>query len=54
LELEEQNALLLQAIKKSHAGWRYDSDYWKVVNKIEKGKNLKKDEFDVIHQILFQ
>jgi hypothetical protein len=50
---EEQNTLLLRTIQQKHERWKYDREFAKIVTKMEKGKNLKKKEFDKIHWFIW-
>jgi hypothetical protein len=36
-----------------HERWKYDREFAKIVTKMEKGKNLKKKEFDKIHWFIW-
>jgi hypothetical protein len=53
VQVEEQNALFLRTILQNRAGWKYDKEFAKIVTKMEKGKNLKKKEFDKIHWLIW-
>jgi len=53
VQLEEQNALFLRTILLNRERWKYDREFAKIVTKMEKGKNLKKKEFDKIHWFIW-
>lgn len=53
MQLEEQNALFLRTILLNRERWKYDREFAKIVTKMEKGKNLKKKEFDKIHWFIW-
>jgi hypothetical protein len=49
----EQNSLVLKAIIDNYQDWRYDKEFSKIVEKMKKGKKLKKKEFTKIHWFLW-
>jgi hypothetical protein len=51
---EPQNATFLETIRKTRATWENDKELAKIVKKMEKGKNLKKKEFDKVHWALWE
>jgi len=53
MQLKEQNTLLLRTILQNRERWKYDKEFDKIVTKMEKGKNLKKKEFDKIHWLIW-
>jgi hypothetical protein len=53
MQLKEQNMLLLKTIQQKHERWKHDKEFAKIVTKMEKGKNLKKKEFDKIHWFIW-
>jgi len=53
MQLKEQNTLFLRTILQNRERWKYDKEFDKIVTKIEKGKNLKKKEFDKIHWLIW-
>ncbi len=46
---EPANLKLLRAVEKTHILWNNEKQYTKIVQKMKKGKNLKKKEFDKVH-----
>ncbi len=50
----QENILFLNALKKTRTTWAKDKDFCKIVEKMEKGKNLKKKEFAKIHWFLWE
>jgi len=52
--IAEQNALVLKAVIKNRKDWQYDKDFSKIVEKMKKGKKLKKKEFSKIHWFLWE
>ena len=53
MQLEEQNVLLLRAVLQNREHWKYDKEIRKIVEKMQKGKNLKKNEFSKIHWLIW-
>jgi hypothetical protein len=54
MQLEQQNALFLETIKRNYPNWEREKEFSKIVKKIERGKNLKKKEFAKIHWFLWE
>jgi len=54
MHFAEQNALVLNALMKDRKYWRHDKEFLKIVEKMKKGKNLKKKEFSKIHWFLWE
>ena len=54
MQLEQQNARFLEAVIGIRSSWEHDKEFTKIVKKMEKGKNLKKNEFAKIHWILWE
>jgi len=54
VKLEQQNALFLNAIIKKRESWKHNKEFAKIVEKMQKGKNLKKKEFTKIHWFLWE
>ena len=54
MQFVQQNTRFLKTIKKTRSSWEHDREFMKIVQKMEKGKNLKKNEFDKIHRILWE
>ncbi len=54
LATSQENAQFLRVLKKTRATWIHDKDFSKIVGKMEKGKNLKKNEFARIHWFLWE
>jgi len=42
----------LATVGKTHSNWENDKQFTKIIRKMEKGKNLKKKEFDKLYFIL--
>jgi hypothetical protein len=49
LEEEPLNAKFLRALKKTRAMWYNDKQLAKIIQKMERGKNLKRKEFDKVY-----
>jgi len=54
MHLAQQNALVLKAIIKNREDWQHDKEFLKIVEKMKKGKKLKKKEFSKIHWFLWE
>ena len=54
VKLEQQNALFLDVLLKNHNDWKYNKEFTKIVEKIKKGKQLKKKEFTKIHWFIWE
>ena len=54
LQLKEQNVLLLRAILQNREYWKYDKEFPKIIEKMQQGKNLKKNEFSKIHWLFWK
>jgi hypothetical protein len=54
MQLEQQNARFLEAVIEIRSSWEHDKEFTKIVEKMEKGKNLEKNEFAKIHWILWE
>ena len=53
MQFAEQNLLVLNAITKNRKDWQHDKEFSKIVEKMKKGKKLKKKEFTKIHWFLW-
>lgn len=49
VDLEPLNVKFLRALEKTRKLWVNDKQFAKIVKKMEKGKNLKRKEFDKVH-----
>ena len=47
-EKEQENAMFLSVLKKTRSKWYNDKQFAKIVKKMEKGKKLKRKEFDKV------
>jgi hypothetical protein len=54
MQLEEQNALMLRVVLQNRELWKYDKELPKIIGKMQKGKNLKKNEFSKIHGLFWK
>ena len=54
VKLEQQNARFLNVIMKNRKDWKYNKEFAKIVEKMQKGKNLKKKEFFKIHWFIWE
>jgi hypothetical protein len=50
----ELNGKLLKPLLKNHKSWEKDRELTKIVNKMEKGKNLKKKEFARVYWMIWK
>jgi hypothetical protein len=50
----EQNTIVLRTLLKNHEDWKYDIEFSKIIEKMKKGKKLKKKEFTKIHWFLWE
>ena len=53
-QLEHQHALFLSVLINNREEWKYDKEFSKIVEKMQRGKNLKKKEFSKIHWFLWE
>jgi len=53
LQLKEQKVLFLQTVLHNRERWKYKKEFTKIVEKLQKGKNLKKHEFSKIHWLIW-
>jgi len=49
VEKEPENAMFLRVIEKTRSEWHNDKKFAKIVKKMEKGKKLKRKEFDEVY-----
>jgi len=54
VQLEEQKALFLNVILKNREDWKHNKEFAKIVEKMQRGKNLKKNEFAKIHWFIWE
>jgi len=54
MHFAEQNALVLKTVIKNSKDWQHDKEFSKIVEKLKKGKKLKKKEFTKIHWFLWE
>ena len=52
LSQEPLNIKFLRALEKTRAIWDNDKQFTKIVQKMQKGENLKRKEFDKVHLYL--
>ncbi len=52
IDQEPLNVKFLKAVEKTRAIWDDDRQFRKIVQKMQKGKNLKRKEFDKVHSYL--
>jgi hypothetical protein len=48
------NDRFLETLRKTQSNWQNDKEFAKIVEKMEKGKNLKQKEFSKVQWILWQ
>ena len=49
VEKESENAMFLRVLEKTRLKWHNDKKFAKIVKKMEKGKNLKRKEFNEVY-----
>ena len=49
MEQEPSNPKFLRALMKTRTIWESDKQFTKIFQKMEKGKNLKREEFDRVY-----
>ena len=54
MHFAEQSTLVLKAVIKNRKGWQHDKEFSKIVEKMKKGKKLKKKEFTKINWFLWE
>jgi len=54
VQLEQENARFLNVILKNRENWKHDKEFTKIVEKMQKGRNLKKKEFAKIHWFIWE
>ena len=52
MEEEPPHHKLLRALIKTRGNWESDKQFTKILQKIEKGKNLKREEFDRVYVMI--
>ena len=50
----ELNNKLLETLLENNKSWEKDRELTKIVNKMEKGKNLKKKEFSRVYWLIWK
>jgi hypothetical protein len=50
----ELNSKLLKTLLKNHKSWEKDRELTKIVNKMERGKNLQKNEFSRVYWMIWK
>ena len=48
------NERVLETLINNQASWENEKEFARIVKKMEKGKNLKKDEFAKVHWALWE
>jgi hypothetical protein len=54
VQLEQQNARFLNVILKNREDWKHNKEFAKFVEKMQRGKHLKKKEFTKIHWFIWE
>jgi hypothetical protein len=54
VELEQQNARFLTVLLKNRRDWKHNKEFAKIVEKMQRGKHLKKKEFTKIHWFIWE
>jgi hypothetical protein len=54
VQLEQQNARFLNVILKNREDWKHNKEFAKIVEKMQRGKHLKKKEFTKIHWFIWE
>jgi hypothetical protein len=54
MQLQQQKALLLNVLIKNREEWKHNKEFAKIVEKMKKGKQLKKKEFSKIHWFIWE
>jgi hypothetical protein len=52
LEQDLLTSRFLSTLRKTSGNWENDKQFTKIIRKMEKGKNLKKNEFEKIYFLL--
>ena len=52
MEQEILTSKFLRTLRKTHANWESDKQFTKIIKKMEKGKNLKRKEFDKVYFLI--
>jgi hypothetical protein len=52
MEQEILTNRFLRTLRKTQAKWESDKQFTKIIRKMEKGKNLKRKEFDKVYFLL--
>jgi hypothetical protein len=53
MQFQEQKELLLRTILLNRERWKYNREFAKIVEKMQRGKNLEKKEFSKIHWFIW-
>lgn len=54
VETEQQSALFLNVLLKNREDWKYSKEFAKIVEKMQRGKQLKRKEFSRIHWFIWE
>jgi hypothetical protein len=54
MHFAEQNEMVLKTVIKNRKEWKHDREFSKIVEKMKKGKKLKRKEFSKIHWFLWE
>jgi len=54
VQLEQQNALFLKVLLKNREDWKHNQEFAKIVEKMQRGKHLKRKEFTKIHWFIWE
>jgi hypothetical protein len=54
VEYESLNDRFLETLRKTQTNWQKDKEFVKIVQKLEKGKNLKSKEFSRVQWLLWE
>ena len=53
VKFQEQNAPFLRTLLLNRELWKHNREFTKIVNKMQRGKDLKKEEFSKIHWFIW-
>ena len=54
LQLEQQHTMFVNVLVKNHEKWKHNKEFAKIVEKMQRGKQLKKKEFAKIHWFIWE
>lgn len=54
MQLEQQHTLFVNVLVKNREKWKHNKEFAKIVEKMQRGKQLKKKEFAKLHWFFWE